>query len=248
MNFFSIRPGAWIASWPHTSTSRAWAALARAVILAVIVWFLWPVASAQTLGLSSNDIAVVNRLSTEALKHSSTILNAGRDLENTKFEEGAFGQILKSLNVTIGAGVGASDPFEQANVRGSVTVSVNLSSLTANLSAESKSPAFEARLRELERALKLEVLSKFSAWRISVARANLSADKLAVRFSEHSAMKARVQAGTATATDLLKAFEQVNDAQVDLLEKNHAVVIAKSDLARVVGVNLERLDQLLRAA
>jgi outer membrane protein TolC len=235
MNTSSIRPDAWFA-------------VARAVILAVIVWFLWPAANAQTLGLSSSDINVVNRLSTEALKHSSTVLNAGRDLENTQFEEGAFGQVLKSLNVTVGAGVGASDPFEQANVRGSVTVSVNLSSLTANLSAPSKSPALEARLRELERVLKLEVLSKFSAWRIAVARANLSADKLAVRFSEHSAMKARVQAGTATATDLLKALEQVNDAQVDLLEKNHAVVIMKSDLARVVGVNLERLDALLRAA
>jgi outer membrane protein TolC len=233
MNFFSIRPDAWIA-------------LARAVILALIVWFLWPTANAQTLGLSSNDINVVNLLSIEAAKHSSTILNARRDLENTQFEEGAFGQVLKSLNVTVGGGVGASDPFEQANVRGNITVSVNLSSLTANLTAPSKSPALEARLRELERALRLEVLSKFSAWRISVARANLSADKLAVRFSEHSAMKARVQAGTATATDLLKALEQVNDAQVDLLEKNHAVVIAKSDLARVVGVNLERLDALLR--
>jgi Outer membrane efflux protein len=235
MNFFSVRIDAWIS-------------LARSMILAVIVWFLWPTANAQTLGLSSNDINVVNRLSTEAAKHSSTVLNAKRDLENTQFEEGAFGQVLKSLNVTIGGGVGVSDPFEQANVRGSVTVSVNLSSLTANLTAPTKSPALEARLGELERTLRLEVLSKFSAWRIAVARANLSADKLAVRFSEHSAMKARVQAGAATATDLLKALEQVNDAQVDLLEKNHAVVIAKSDLARVVGVNLERLDVLLRAA
>jgi outer membrane protein TolC len=235
MNFFSVRIDAWYS-------------IARAMILAAIVWFLWPTANAQTLGLSSNDIAVVNRLNTEALKHSSTVLNARRDLENTQFEEGAFGQVLKSLNVTIGGGVGASDPFEQANVRGSVSVSVNLSSLTANLSAASKSPALEAKVSELERTLKLEVLSKFSAWRIVVARANLSADKLAVRFSEHSAMKARVQAGTATATDLLKALEQVNDSQVDLLEKNHAVVIAKSDLARVVGVNLERLDALLRAA
>jgi outer membrane protein TolC len=235
MNFFSIRNDAWIS-------------LARTVLLAILVWFLWPTASAQTLGLSSNDITVVNRLSTEALKHSSSVLNAQRDLENTQFEESVFGQVLTSLNVTIGGGVGASDPFEQANVRGSLTVSVNLSSLTANLTAPSKSPVLEARLQELERALKLEVLSKFSTWRISVARANLSADKLAVRFSEHAAMKARVQAGTATATDLLKALEQVNDAQVDLLEKNHAVVIAKSDLARVIGVNLERLDQLLRTA
>jgi hypothetical protein len=129
---------AWAASWPHISTLRAWAALARAVILAIIGWFLWPVASAQTLGLSSNDIIVVNRLSTEALKHSSNVLNTQRDLENTQFEEGAFGQVLKSLNVTIGCGVGASDPFEQANVRGSGTVSVNLSSLTANLNAPSK--------------------------------------------------------------------------------------------------------------
>ena len=235
MNTLSIRPEGWIA-------------ITRAVILAVIVWFLWPTANAQTLGLSSNDMTVVNRLSTEAVKHSSSVLNAKLDLENTQFEEGAFGQVLKSLNVTIGGGVGASDPFEQANVRGSVTVSVNLSSLTANLTAPSKSPTLEAKVAELERALRLEVLQKFSAWRIAVARANLSADKLAVRFSEHSAMKARVQAGTATATDLLKALEQVNDAQVDLLEKNHAVVIAKSDLARVVGVNLERLDTLLRAA
>ncbi len=163
MNTLSIRP-------------EAWFALARAVILAVIVWFLWPAANAQTLGLSSNDIKVVNCLSTEALKHSSTILNAQRDLENTRFEEGAFGQVLKSLNVTIGGGVGASDPFEQANVRGNVTVSVNLSSLTANLTAPSKSPALEARVSELERALRLVVLSKFNAWRISVARANLSAD------------------------------------------------------------------------
>jgi hypothetical protein len=128
MNFFSIRIDAWYA-------------LARAVILALIVWFLWPAASAQTLGLSSNDIATVNRLGTEALKHSSSVLNANRDLENTRFEEGAFGQVLKSLNVSVGAGVGASDPFEQANVRGSVTVSVNLSSLTANLTAPAKSPA-----------------------------------------------------------------------------------------------------------
>jgi hypothetical protein len=66
----------------------AWFSLARTVILAVIVWFLWPTANAQTLGLSSNDINVVNRLSTEALKHSSTVLNAQRDLENTQFEEG----------------------------------------------------------------------------------------------------------------------------------------------------------------
>jgi hypothetical protein len=54
MNFFSIRIDAWIA-------------VARAVILAVIVWFFWPTANAQTLGLSSNDIAVVNRLSTKTL-------------------------------------------------------------------------------------------------------------------------------------------------------------------------------------
>jgi outer membrane protein TolC len=235
MNFFSIRP-------------EAWYALARAVILAVIVWFLWPVASAQTLGLSSNDINVVNRLSTEALKHSSSVLNANRDLENTRFEEGAFGQVLKSLNVSVGAGVGASDPFEQANTRANLSVSLNLSSLTANLTAPSKTPALEARISELERSLRLEVLQKFSAWRIAVARANLSADKIAVRVSEQGAMKARVQAGTATPTDLLKTLEQVNDAQVDLLEKNHAVVIAKSDLARVVGVNLERLDALLRTA
>jgi hypothetical protein len=233
MNTSSIRPEGWLA-------------LTRAVILAVIVWFLWPAASAQTLGLSSNDIAVVNRLSTEALKHSSSVLNANRDLENTRFEEGTFGQVLKSLNVSVGAGVGASDPFEQANTRGSLSVSLNLSSLTTNLTAPSKTPALEARISELERGLRLEVLSKFSAWRIAVARANLSADKLTVRVSEQGAMKARVQAGTATATDLLKTLEQVNDAQVDLLEKNHAVVIAKSDLARVVGVNLGRLDALLR--
>jgi asparagine synthetase A len=76
------------------------------VFFAVIVWFLWPTARAQTLGLSSNDINVVNRLSTVALKHSSSVLNAERDLENTQFEEGAFGQVLKSLNVTVGGGVG----------------------------------------------------------------------------------------------------------------------------------------------
>ena len=86
MNFFSIRPDACIA-------------VARAMILAVIVWFLWPTASAQTLVLSTNDIIVVNRLSTEALKHSSSVLNAHRDLENTQFEEGAFGQVLKSLGL-----------------------------------------------------------------------------------------------------------------------------------------------------
>jgi hypothetical protein len=89
MNTFSIRPVAWYA-------------VARAMILAAIVWFLWPAANMQTLGLSSNDIAVVNRLSTEAVKHSSSVLNAGRDLENSQFEEGAFGQILKSLNVSMG--------------------------------------------------------------------------------------------------------------------------------------------------
>jgi hypothetical protein len=115
MNTFPIRIDAWIA-------------LARAMILAVIIWFLWPAASAQTLGLSSNDIATVNRLSIEALKHSSTVLNAQRDLQSTQFEEGAFGQVLKSLNVTIGGGVGARGPFERANVRDSFTVSVNLPS------------------------------------------------------------------------------------------------------------------------
>jgi hypothetical protein len=101
------------------------------------------------------------------------------------------------------------------------------------------------RLQEPERALRLEVLSKFGAWRISVARANLSADKLAVRFSEHAAMKAQVQAGTASATDLLKAFEQANAAQVDLLEKNHAVVIAKSDLARDRRIQALLDDEIL---
>jgi hypothetical protein len=52
------------------------------MFLAVIVWFLWPNARAQTLSFSSNDINVVNRLSTEALKHSSSVLNAERDFEN----------------------------------------------------------------------------------------------------------------------------------------------------------------------
>ena len=226
---------------------EAWSSITRAVILAVIVWFLWPAANAQTLGLSSSDLTTVSRLSTEALKHSSTVLNAQRDLESTQADEGAFGQVLKALNVSVGAGIGASDPFEQANTRASLTLSLNLSSLTSNLTAPSKTPALEAKRSELERSVRLEVLQKFSAWRITVARANLSADKLAVRISEHNAMKARVQAGTATPTDLLRVLEQVSDAQVDLLEKNHAVVIAKSDLARIVGVNLERLDQLLRA-
>jgi hypothetical protein len=175
MNTFSIRRKAWCASWPNTSTSRAWAALARAVILALIVWFLWPAASAQTLGLTSNDINVMNRLSTEALKHSSSVLNANRDLENTRFEEGAFGQVLKSLNVSVGVGVGASDPFEQASTRSSLSVSLNLSSLTTNLSTPSKTPALEARVSELERVLRLEVLQKFSAWRIAVARASAQA-------------------------------------------------------------------------
>jgi hypothetical protein len=117
-----------------------------------------------------------------------------------------------------------------------------------------------ARLQEPERALRLEVLSKFGAWRISVARANLSADKLAVRFSKHAAMNARVTAGTVTATDLLKAFEQVNDVQanavqanavqanavqVDLLEENHAVVIAKSDLDRDRRIQALLDDEIL---
>jgi hypothetical protein len=60
----------------NTLRPDAWFALSRAVILADTVWFLWPTTKAQTLGLWSNDINLVNCLGIKALKHPSIALNA----------------------------------------------------------------------------------------------------------------------------------------------------------------------------
>jgi outer membrane protein TolC len=220
--------------------------IALLILLAVIGLFL-PAHAQDTLGLTATQLRTIDRLGTEALKHSSLHLNASRELEAAKQAESALGITASSLNLSIGAGIGANDPFEQVNTRASLSLSLNVSDLSKKLAAPSQVPALEAKALEIERNLKLEVLRKYSDWRLNVAKATNAANSLDVRLAERKAVEARIKAGTATQVDLLRTLDAIDNAQVSLLESNHAVVIAKSELCRVVGVNMDRLNDLLKS-
>ena len=215
------------------------------LVLLALLGQLLPARAQDALGLTSPQLETVKRLGDEALTHSSAFIAAARELQGVQQEESVLGQTLKGVNVNIGAGVGANDPFEQVNTRANFSISLNLTAIAREASAPSRQPALQARLAETERGIRLEVVKRFSDWRIALAKASASADGLDVRQAEKKAVEARVKAGTATQTDLLKYVDLVNNASIDLLEKNHGIVLAKLELARVVGVSLERLNELL---
>jgi outer membrane protein TolC len=222
-----------------------WKRFAAVLLVALIAPVLTPAFAQDALGLTASQLKTVDSLGDEALKHSSAYIQALRDLDAAQREEGPLGIAASGLNLTIGGGVGASDPFEQANTRASVTVSVNLAEIVKKANSPTQIPALQAKAGEIERSVRLECLRRYSGWRLAVDKARNAANSLEVRLAEKSAVEARIKAGTATNVDLLRVLDSLDNAQSTLLEANHNVVVSKMELARAVGVTHTQLTAIL---
>ena len=215
------------------------------LLIALLTPLLTPAFAQDALGLTAGQLKIVDALGDEAMKHSSTYIQGLRELDAAQREESPLGVAGSSLNLSIGGGIGATDPFEQVNSRASLTVSVNLTDLLKKATAPSQIPTMQARAGEIERTIRLECLRRYSAWRLAVDKARNANNSLEVRLAEKSAVQARISAGTATNVDLLRVLDSLDNAQSTLLEANHNVVVSKMELARVVGVSHEKLNQIL---
>jgi Outer membrane efflux protein len=222
-----------------------WKRFAAVLLVAICTPMFAPAFAQDTLGLTAGQLKIVDALGDEALKHSSAYIQGLRELDATQREESPLGVAVSGLNLTIGGGVGASDPFEQANTRASVTVSVNLAEIVKKANTPSQTPALQAKAGEIERGVRLECLRRYSAWRLAVDKARNAANSLDVRLAEKATVEARIKAGTATNVDLLRVLDSLDNAQSSLLEANHNVVVSKMELARAVGVSHERLNAIL---
>ena len=99
------------------------------LLIALVTPLLTPAFAQDALGLTASQLKTVDALGDESLKHSSTYIQGLRDLDAAQREESPLGVAGSSLNLTVGGGIGATDPFEQVNSRASLTVSVNLTDL-----------------------------------------------------------------------------------------------------------------------
>ncbi len=211
--------------------------------LTLLVFLFFCSSAVAGYGLSEADVKMVQKLGDIAITNSSAVLSAKLTLDTAKQAESIGGQILKNLNLNVSVSSGNTLPLDQINPSLSISAGLNVSNLVNQ--QPSQVPALEAKLREAEAAVRLEVLRKYSAWRLTRSRAQTAADTLDVRVADYKTMQAKVKAGTATQTDLLHAIDAMN-AAVDTLETaNHNIVIAKTELAFAVGVTFEELQKLL---
>jgi hypothetical protein len=212
------------------------------VLVGLFVLCLNPFASAQ--GLTQKDMETVAKLGDVAVKHSSVLIAAKRDLEATRQSESVTGRVLSGLNLNVGAGAGDSLPFDQVQPSYKFSVSLNLTPLVST--PPTQLPALEAKIAELDRQVRLEVLRCYTVWKLAIARAHKAAEDVDVRNAEYKATEARVKGGTSTQTDLLRAWNAAQASDLALEEANTAIVIAKFDLARMVGVTVTELVPLLK--
>jgi hypothetical protein len=196
------------------------------------------------MGLTANDLGLVAKLGTSALSRSAAYLDAKRNLATAEVEQSMIGKALQNITINAGVSVGSNSGFEQVSPSWRISAGIDLAALVKT--PPSSLPTLEARLSEVEKQVKLDVMRAFVLWRLSQQRADIAGDVLDLRSAELKAVEARVKAGTATSADQLRSLDGVNQAQLALSERNSEIVLAKSELARVVGLTIEKLNEMMK--